>query len=245
MTNRWQKLIRQLQQKKFRKQEGLFLVEGTKSVQELLRSDWGVEAVFYTEKFATETPELNQFNGVSQETDGTTLQKSGSLKTNDGAIAIAKAAGNEPIIPKNNFVLALDDVRDPGNLGTLIRVADWYGLQGVICSTNCADLYNPKTISSTKGSFTRVPLHICDLAEYLNHLPKNIPSFGALMQGENVHQVTFPKQGILVLGNESNGISESVIEQLTHRITIPRFGEAESLNVAMAGGIICDNLRRP
>lgn len=245
MTNRWQKLVKQLQQKKFRKQEGLFLVEGTKSVQELLRSDWGVEAVFYTDKFAESTPELNRFQAISHETDEATLQRSGSLKTNDGAIAVAKAAGNELIIPKGNFVLALDDVRDPGNLGTLIRIADWYGLQGVVCSHNCADLYNPKTISSTKGSFTRVPCYVGDLVEYLRQLPENTPSFGALMEGDNVHQVTFPKQGVIVLGNESNGISERVITALSHRITIPRFGQAESLNVAMAGGIICDNLRRP
>lgn len=245
MTNRWQKLVRQLQQKKYRKQEGLFLVEGTKSVQELLRSDWDVEAVFYTEKFADETPELNDFDGHSQETDGATLQKSGSLKSNDGAIAIAKAAGNTPIIPSENFVLALDDVRDPGNLGTLIRIADWYALQGVVCSHTCADLYNPKTISATKGSFTRMPTYVCNLDEYLQKLPAGMQSYGALMMGDNVHLVKFPKQGVIVLGNESNGISNQVKQYLSHHITIPRFGEAESLNVAMAGGIICDNLRRP
>lgn len=245
MTNRWQKLIKQLHQKKYRKQEGLFLVEGTKSVQELLRSDWDVEAIFFTEKFASETPELDGFKGVVQETDAATLQKAGSLKTNDGAIAVAKAAGNQSIIPKGNFVLALDDVRDPGNLGTLIRVADWYGLQGVVCSESCADLYNPKTISATKGSFTRVPTYVCDLTEYLKILPADVPSYGALMHGDNVHEVNFPKQGVLVLGNESNGISLQVKNLLTYQITIPRFGEAESLNVAMAGGIICDNLRRP
>ncbi|MGB0523292.1 MAG: TrmH family RNA methyltransferase [Flammeovirgaceae bacterium] len=245
MTNRWQKLVRQLQQKKFRKQEGLFLVEGTKSVQELLRSDWEVSAVFYTEKFASETPELEAFDGIAQETDGATLEKSGSLKSNDGAIAVAKAAGNQPIIPAGNFVLALDDVRDPGNLGTLIRVADWYGLQGVVCSLTCADLYNPKTISATKGSFTRMPTYVCELSEYLSKLPAGMPSYGALMFGDNVHLVKFPKQGVIVLGNESNGISPQVKDQLKHHITIPRFGQAESLNVAMAGGIICDNLRRP
>jgi len=247
MTRNWQKLVKQLQQKKFRKQEGLFVVEGTKSVIELLQSDIQIEAIFGTSNFAKElevNPALSQKGQDLQETDANTLGKVGSFNTNDGALAVAKIQPNEPISPENGYLLALDDVRDPGNLGTLIRIADWYNFKGIICSETCADWYNPKTIASSMGSFTRIRGYYCPLPEYLNTHSEQTPIYGAFMNGQNVHSISFPESGILVLGNESNGISEETSKQIKFPITIPRFGQAESLNVAMAGAIIADNVRR-
>ena len=242
MTRNWQKIIRQLQQKKFRKKEELFIVEGAKSVQELLDSDLSIEALFCTAEFAQQTPTLA--NRPFTETDAATLAKAGSFKTNDGALAVAMIPENKPLFPDKDFILALDDVRDPGNLGTIIRIADWYGMQGVVCTNNCADIYNPKAIAATMGSFTRIPTYYCDLPEYLSEQSKQTSIYGAFMNGNNLHQMQFEQSGIIVLGNESNGISEACANAIAHPITIPRFGKAESLNVAMAGAIICDNVRQ-
>ena len=140
--------------------------------------------------------------------------------------------------------MALDAVRDPGNLGTLIRIADWYNLEGLICSETCADWYNPKTISASMGSFTRMKGYYCSLPEYLSQQAEEFGIYGAFMEGESVYQTNFAEKGILVLGNEANGISEEVSQTIRKKITIPRFGQAESLNVAMAGAILTDNLKR-
>jgi TrmH family RNA methyltransferase len=136
----------------------------------------------------------------------------------------------------------LDDIRDPGNLGTIIRTADWYGIKHILASEETVDFYNPKVINSTKGSFTRVQVHYTDLNAIL--AANELPVFGAFLTGENVHQAKFPKAGLLVIGNESNGISPSLSTKITHPVTIPKFGQAESLNAAIATAILLDNIRR-
>jgi TrmH family RNA methyltransferase len=136
----------------------------------------------------------------------------------------------------------LDDIRDPGNLGTILRIADWYGIRKLICSSSTADVYNPKVISASKGSFTRVEWYYCELNAYLKE--RSVPVYGAFLDGANVHTHGFEKSGYIVLGNEANGISFEVEQLVSQRITIPRFGGAESLNVGIATAIICDNLRR-
>ena len=127
-------------------------------------------------------------------------------------------------------------------MGTIIRIADWYGIHKIIASPTTAEVYNPKVISSTKGSFTRVNLYYTDLENYLTQYSGAV--YGALMDGENVHSMAFETGGLIVMGNESNGISDVVQKKISHKITIPRFGQAESLNVAIATAVICDNLRR-
>ncbi len=243
MTNNWQKRIQQLQQKKFRKQERLFVVEGAKSVVELLNSDLETEVVFGTSEFFMENSQYAK-SAKTQEASASLLAKVGSFKSNDGALAVVRIPRNYEIQPKNNFVLALDEVRDPGNLGTILRIADWYGFAGVACSESCADVYNPKVISSSMGSFTRTKVFYCNLQQYLAGLDEKTAIYGAFMNGNNVHETAFGKEGVIVLGNESNGISDEISKLVNARITIPKFGGAESLNVAMAGAIIADNMRR-
>jgi TrmH family RNA methyltransferase len=170
--------------------------------------------------------------------DASELAAFGTLEHNDGALAIAKQ--KETALPSEvtDVVLALDDIRDPGNLGTLIRIADWYGIKHIICSPTCVDWHNPKTISATMGSFTRVSGHYTDLPSYLKK--EKAPVLGAFLDGKSVHEFTFPKSGILVIGSESHGIGKDAEKMVTERVTIPRFGTAESLNAAVAGAIILD-----
>jgi TrmH family RNA methyltransferase len=142
----------------------------------------------------------------------------------------------------NEFCLVLDDLRDPGNLGTIIRTADWYGIRNIIASEETADFYNPKTISATMGSFCRVNVFYTGLEGFLSK--NKLPLFGAFMEGSDAHRVDFGTSGLLVIGNESNGISQAIGRFVQQRITIPRVGGAESLNAAIATGILLDNIFR-
>ncbi|MDX5437365.1 MAG: RNA methyltransferase, partial [Pontibacter sp.] len=144
----------------------------------------------------------------------------------------------------HDFVVALDDIRDPGNLGTIIRIADWYGIENVVCSETCADFYNPKVISSTMGSFTRINVHYLNLEDWLAQHHDKYKIYGASLAGENLHRMQLKPEGILVLGNEANGIRPEVARQVNQLIKIPAFGKAESLNVATATAIIIDNFKR-
>ncbi len=238
------KFIKSLQQKKFRKQEHAFFVEGNKNVTELLGSDFKVTHLLYTTKFAESHPELVSRPGMAgYEVDQKTLQAMGSFVTNDSALAVADMKDNRPLqLHKNELAIALDDVRDPGNLGTIIRIADWYGIKKLILSEETADFYNPKVLNSSMGSFTRMDFFYTDLGEFLSRL--DAPVYGAFLEGENVHQMDLHAEGIILMGNESRGISDRLASRVTHRLTIPAFGQAESLNVAIATAVICDNFRR-
>lgn len=238
------KYLKSLQLKKVRKIHREFLVEGAKSVLELLKSDFLVQDIFVTENFLNcYAAELDQ-SGVTYELcTQKELEIAGSLVSNDAAMAVAKIKDNERFqIDDDEFVLALDDIKDPGNMGTLIRIADWFGIKKIVCSEETTDFYSPKVISATMGSFTRTMVYYCNLNEYLLDCGK--PVFGASLSGENVHQVDFKKSGVILLGNESNGISQENHKIIDQFIKIPGFGGAESLNVAVAGAIICDNMRR-
>jgi RNA methyltransferase, TrmH family len=238
------KFIKSLQQKKFRKQENAFFVEGSKNVTELLDSDFDITHLLYTEKFESENRNLLKgFKGEAFLVTQKILESAGSFQSNDSALAVAKIKVNDPPqIAKSELMLALDDVRDPGNLGTIIRIADWYGIKHIICSEESADIYNPKVLNSSMGSFTRVNVYYTDLYTYLPTL--DLPIYGAFLGGKDIHQQNLKSTGIILMGNESNGISERIGELVTERLTIPRFGHAESLNVAIATAIICDNFKR-
>ncbi|KLN63842.1 MULTISPECIES: RNA methyltransferase [Vibrio] len=234
------KLLRALGQKKQRKAHGLFLVQGEKNVLELANSALTVKQVFATAEFIAEhRRELGSFECIEASLDE--LTKASTLVSNNAAIAVVEIPSIET--PKaQGLMIALDGVSDPGNLGTIIRVADWYGIKHIVASTDCADPYNPKTISATMGSFGRVTVSLLDLPSYLEQ--SNLPVYGAFLEGESVHKTQFAAQGILLMGSESHGIREQAAKCVTDKITIPAFGGAESLNVAMATGIILDNLRR-
>jgi RNA methyltransferase, TrmH family len=237
------KFIKSLQVKKYRKQEQSFVVEGAKSVQELLGSSFETVWVAASEIFLRaneDTLVRKRIESIIATPDE--LAQLGSFQTNDSALAIAKMKPNVLPTTNNEFILALDDLRDPGNVGTIIRTADWFGIKNIIASEETADFYNPKTISATMGSFCRVNFSYCNLPEFIPST--KLPVFGAFMEGKDVHQFDFGKEGIVVIGNESKGISDEVGKYIQQRITIPRIGDAESLNAAIATGIILDNIFR-
>ena len=237
------KFIKSLQLKKYRKQEQCFLVEGAKSVLEVLNSDYEVRQLIATEEFISNNPRAYPSGLEVTVTSAKQLATLGTLKTNDAAIAAVHMKPQQEIkLPSDEWAIALDNINDPGNLGTILRIADWYGIKAVVASKETADFYNPKVIASSKGSFCRVNVFYTDLSEFL--ISASLPVYGAVMEGEDVHSTQLGQGGILVMGNEANGISEEVLQLVGRKITIPRYGKAESLNVAMATAIICDNIRR-
>ena len=237
------KYLKSLQVKKYRKQEQSFVVEGAKSVQELLGSTFELIWVGGTESFLQDhARQLSSKKIEVAEVSLKELAQLSSFQTNETVIAVAKMKRNSLPELENEFCLVLDDLRDPGNVGTIIRAADWYGIKNIIASEETADFYNPKTISATMGSFCRVNMFYTKLNEFFSQ--NKLPVFGAFMDGADVHQLDFGKRGLIVIGNESNGISEGVSKFVQHRITIPRIGGAESLNAGIATGIILDNLFR-
>jgi RNA methyltransferase, TrmH family len=238
------KFIKSLQLKKYRKQEQSFVVEGAKSVLELLRSDFQIEQLLITQDFREKQEDaMRSFRGETLEVKPSELAGMGEYSSNDAALAIVRMKPNQaPVSTHNGFFLMLDDIRDPGNMGTMIRTADWYGIKNIIASEETAEVYNSKVIQASMGSFIRVNIFYTDLSAFLTQ--NALPVFGTFLDGANVHAINFGSTGIIVIGNEANGISKEVEQFVTTRITIPRFGHAESLNAAIATAVICDNIRR-
>jgi TrmH family RNA methyltransferase len=237
------KFVKSLKLKKYRKKAAAFVVEGAKNVSELLSSGYEVQHLFITEKY------LKEYGHSLRSEDEYTLctEKEliniGTFQSNEYALAVAKMIDIRPELEKDRLVLALDDVQDPGNLGTIIRIADWYGIRHIIASEDTADFYNPKVINSSMGSFTRVHVYYTDLKLFL----KNNQSFrvyGTFLEGKNIHKIQPQLPAIILMGSESTGISPELSTLVTDRVTIPRFGGAESLNVAVSAAIICDNFLR-
>lgn len=231
------KLITSLKQKKYRQQHGFFVVEGVKTIKELLQSHLVLHALYTTEPF-----NIDAKNEVLiSETD---LKRISFLTTPNTALAIFEIPQPQPI-EKKGLIVALDAVRDPGNLGTIIRLCDWFGVKDLVCSNETVDCFNPKVVQATMGSITRVAINYIDLADFLKST--NLPIFGAFMEGENVYTKRLPENGILVMGNEANGISKEVEAMITDKIAIPRFGDlqaTESLNVSTATAILLSEFRR-
>lgn len=238
------KYIKSLQIKKYRKQEQRFVVEGEKGIVELLQSDFITELLVVTEAFKLKHAALlKNFPGEIALVKPADLKGLGEVKTNEMALAVVLMKDNKPFTPLGNkWTLVLDNIRDPGNLGTIMRIADWYGIQGIIASTGTADMYNSKVIQASMGSFTRVPVWYTFLPEFLQR--QKVPVLGAFLEGENIHHFQAPSGGLVVVGNESTGISAEVAQCIKQRVTIPRFGRAESLNAAVAAAVLCDNLLR-
>lgn len=238
------KYINSLQQKKFRVEHQSFVVEGAKSVLELLKADFEIESLFVTDDFFREHEAIFQTLSIQPEiVKAEELEKAGSFSSNNAALALVKTKENgELLVNEKEFALILDDIRDPGNLGTIIRVADWYGITKIICSPSTVDFYNPKVINATMGSFTRVSLYYVDLEKFIKNQQVNI--YGTLLDGENIHYTRFNDSGYVVIGNEANGISDAITKLITHKITIPRFGGAESLNAGIATAVVLDNVFR-
>ena len=229
------KNITRLKQKKYRQQEGLFIAEGRKVIKEFLNSTFKLVDLFTTETFDVDQEVIISEND---------LKKVSCLTTPNKALAVFKIP-EDLNIQSDGLILALDSVRDPGNLGTIIRLCDWFGVDQLVCSQETVDCYNPKVVQATMGSLTRVAIHYVDLEDYLQKA--DLPVFGAFMEGKDVYKSKMPKAGILVLGNEANGISKAIEACVTDKISIPRFGAlqaTESLNVATAGAILLSEFRR-
>jgi RNA methyltransferase, TrmH family len=235
------KFIKSLQLKKYRKEEQSFVVEGAKSVQEVLASDFEIVVLVATKEFLASTKPRGSFETI--EVNEKELHGLGEFQTNDSALAVVKCKPNNSLeVTADEFALILDDIRDPGNLGTIIRTADWFGIHKVIASSETADFYSGKVISATMGSFTRVKIFYTDLDVYLARV--TMPVFGAFLDGTNLADVDFGEGGLIVIGNESKGIHPNLKRFITQKITIPKFGQAESLNAGIAAGIICYAFRR-
>jgi len=233
------KLIRSLKQKKYRLQHQLFVVEGKKAILEFLNSKLQLNQLFTT------TLEFDVSDVLQTTITPKELNTISFFKTPNVALAVFKISKPKPI-DFNNLIVVLDNVRDPGNLGTIIRLCDWFGVKDLVCNTDTVDIYNPKVIQATMGSITRVNVSYLDLESFLS-AQKGIQKFGAFMNGETIYNLKLPNSGILVLGNEANGICKQVEFQITDRISIPRFGdiqEAESLNVANAAAILLSEFKR-
>lgn len=244
ISQKWSKLIKSLHLKKFRKAEQLFFVEGEKAVLEVLAAHWPVKALFGTSDFFDRYPDTAYAAEMSQPCSATELEQVGTFTSNNAALAVVAIPQYAPFHETlGEWTLVLDAVNDPGNLGTIIRIADWYGIRHMLCSADTVDTFNPKVIASAKGSFLRVKLHYGDLAPCLAQAKQ--PVYGAFLDGDSVHQLALPKAGgFIVLGNEANGISPQIAAHVSQRITIPAFGKAESLNVGIASAVIVDNLLR-
>lgn len=237
------KFIKSLQIKKYRKQEQCFIVEGPKSITELSGSGYRIRMLVAVTDFLEAAESKGLAIDERIEVSAAELKGLGEFQTNESAIAVVEMKPNRELVPaENEFALVLDDIRDPGNLGTIIRTADWYGINNIITSTETADFYNPKVIASSMGSFTRTEVFYTELADYLNKSRHTV--FGTFLDGEDVHKTQFGSGGLIVIGNESRGISPEVARFVSKRITIPRYGQAESLNAAIATAVVLDNLRR-
>lgn len=241
------KLLRSLQRKKIRQEQGLFLVEGGKIVSELLESGWPLHSLYVSEDFTTAQAEALASCGVPITVcSADELSAAGSLVSNRDAIAIARIPERTVAeVSPSQWILALDSINDPGNLGTLLRIADWYGIRQLVCTTDTVDLYNPKVINASMGSFLRVSVTHLDLHDWLAELPAGTEVLGAYLDGSSVHQLPGSlRGGVLLMGSEARGIDPALELLVTQKITIPSFGAAESLNVAVATAVICDNLKR-
>ncbi len=226
------KLIRSLQQKKYRQRHGLFVAEGVKLVTELLASPLKAHSVYATE------PGL--FPGAMPLTERE-LKQASSLVHPNKALGVFHIPEPGPL-QFADWVLALDGVRDPGNLGTLIRLCDWFGVGHLLCSADTADAYNPKVLQATMGSIARVQLHYAPLEETLRG--SGVPVYGASMEGQAIGSRPLTGPGVLVMGSESHGLGEGVRGLLAGTVAIPAFGQAESLNVATAAAILLYEIRR-
>ncbi|MCM4154818.1 RNA methyltransferase [Gramella sp. AN32] len=231
------KLIKSLSQKKYRKKHGLFVVEGKKGIMEFLNSGFELENLFakaniFSDNMAT----------IISEND---LGKISNLVSPNEALAIFKIPKESNFDKSSGLILALDGIRDPGNLGTIIRLCDWFGIETLVCSEDTVDCYNPKVVQASMGSLARIKVSYLDLAEFLQQ--SKMLKYGAFLEGDNVYRKDLMDNAILIMGNEANGISEKIEELVSEKINIPQFGKnqnTESLNVATATSILLSEFKR-
>ena len=237
VSNSQTKTITGLRQKKYRDKQKLFVAEGPKVIRELYEEGFALKWYFSIDPSSISAD--NHFLVTESE-----LRKLSFLQTPNAALAVFEIPERETY-QDEGLVVALDAVRDPGNLGTIIRLCDWFGVRQLVCSEDTADCYNPKVVQASMGSLARVQVYSRDLSLFLDET--QLPVYGGFMEGKNIYSEVLSTDAILVMGNESNGISEDISHKITHKMTIPRSGKiqkAESLNVATATAILLGEFRR-
>ena len=243
------KYVHQLELKKFRKQEGLFIAEGHKVVGDLLAAGFRPTQLFATPEWQAPAGFVEVTQVTNDELSRLSLQQHPQqvlalfpIPTND----ISLLAPHSSLLEKNLSIF-LDNVQDPGNLGTIIRIADWFGIDTIFCSTGTVDAWNPKVVQATMGSIARVRIIYIDAQQLFDSLPADYPVYGTFLDGENIYTQELSSNGLIVMGNEGNGISDAVRARISRRLLIPDFHRgdtADSLNVAIATAITCSEFRR-
>ncbi|TKB95612.1 TrmH family RNA methyltransferase [Pedobacter cryophilus] len=233
-------LIKSLYQKKYRKEHQLFLVEGFKAISEFINSNYVIHSVYCVKDMISNLPKSIHKQKVFEVTVNE-LEKISTLQTPQGILAILEIPHFQ-ITKHKDIIIVLDGVQDPGNLGTIIRTADWFGFREIICSENTVDVYNPKVIQATMGSLARVNISYQPLIAVLKN--STLPKYGTLLNGENVFNINWPKEGFLIFGSEGKGISSDILDLITHPVTIPGSGQTESLNVGISAAICCAEIKR-
>lgn len=233
------KYIQSLSHKKNRDAEGVFIAETPKLVNELLQSHVSLKKIYATEEWQPQS----SIDIPVEVVDEIMLQRISQLETPNKVVAVAEKKKLPPLQLKNHLTLVLDGIQDPGNMGTIVRIADWFGITQIVASKDTADCYNPKAVQSSMGSIARVYVWYEDAVPVLVNAA--VPVYGALLQGKSVYKMAHLKEGVLVIGNESRGIREPLLPLIQHPVTIPRIGGAESLNAAVATGILLSHLLQP
>ncbi len=236
--------LRSLREKKHREALGLFVVEGEKVVTELLAAGFAFEEIYFTPAWAWNKSDVGRVPTLHREITAGEMARASHFPTPSAVLAVGRITRTPlaPDAPNHGLTLALDGVQDAGNVGTLLRIADWFAFDRVVLSSDCADLFHQKVINASMGSFARVHAHTADLAAVL--ATTKVPVLGCDLTGDDVHALPALHDAVIVIGSEGSGLSPAVRAFVTHYVTIPRFGGAESLNAGIAAAIVCDNLRR-
>ncbi len=243
------KFLTSLHVKKYREENAQFIAEGVKLVGELLNSNFNIIEIFALKEWIVKNPSINKVQVT--EIDSKELERISGLSTPNQVVALVEIPKSEISFKEiyTDLVLALDDIKDPGNLGTIIRIADWFGIKNIVCSQNSVDVYNPKVVQATMGSIARVNVFYTNLYDLISSAPKDINIYGSLLEGENIYTKEISSEGIIVIGNEAKGISADILPLITEKIHIPSFAvnknnKAESLNASIATAIICSEFKR-
>lgn len=244
------KLIKSLEHKKFRLKNNLFPAEGNKIVAELLKNGMEVTEIFATPDFLRSVSCYLHSSIEITETSKTEIEKASLLKSPQDVLALCPIPqyNLDDVNPAENLVLCLDTIQDPGNLGAIVRLADWFGIQDIVCSVDSADIFSPKGIQASMGSFSRIRVHYCNLNDFLSGTAMESNIYGAFLDGENIYEAKLSDAGIIIMGNEGKGIQPCLFPFIKTKLNIPSFSKtvshAESLNVAMATAIVCSEFRR-
>ena len=245
------KLIKSLEIRKFRKTHNLFVAEGNKTVTDLLESGFGIKTVIGTKEFLAESAGITAAGIETIEATQEEIKSASFLRQPQQAIALCSIPAEQETLPDpgGQLVICLDNIQDPGNLGTIVRIADWFGIVNLVCSPDTADVYSPKCIQATMGSISRVSIFYSPLYPYLEPIKaQGIAIAGTFLDGDNIYQADLPENGVIIMGNEGKGISGNISELVGRKLLIPSFStgsrHAESLNVAIATAVVCAEFRR-